>query len=72
MRKVISVSLPEKMASELEKATKERGKSKSDLIKDALRTYLWEEKFKDIKERISAKAKTRGMVIDEDVFKVIS
>ncbi|MFW6132134.1 MAG: CopG family ribbon-helix-helix protein [Candidatus Aminicenantaceae bacterium] len=72
MRKVISVSFPEKMASELDKAAKERRKSKSDLIKDALRAYLWEERFKDEKKTISTKAKARGMVVDEDVFKVIS
>ncbi|MFQ6055605.1 MAG: CopG family ribbon-helix-helix protein [Methanosarcinales archaeon] len=72
MRAVISVSFPEKMAQELEKAAKETGKSKSELIKDALRAYFWEERFKKIKKTITAKAKARGIVIDEDVFKAIS
>lgn len=72
MRVVISVSFPEEMALELKRAAKETGRTKSELIKEALRAYLWEERFKKIKKTIIPKAKARGIVSDEDVFKAIS
>lgn len=72
MRAVISISLPEKMASELDKAVKETGRAKSEIVKEALRLYLWEERFKKIRKTLSAKAKKAGIVTDEDVFKIVS
>jgi len=72
MRAVISISLPEKMASELDKAVKETGRTKSEIIKESLRLYLWEERFKKIRKGLSGKARKTGVITDEDVFKIIS
>lgn len=72
MRSVISVSLPEKMVIELNKTVKETGKAKSEIIKEALRLYLWEERFKKIRKSLSVKAKKAGVVTDEDVFRLVS
>lgn len=72
MRTVISVSFSEEMADELEKIARSKGRTKSSLIKEALRAYLWEEKFKVVKKKIVPKAKSRGFVTDEDVFKAVS
>lgn len=72
MRAVISVSFPERMASELDKAVKQTGRSKSEIIQAALRAYLWEERFKKARMAISKKAKSKGLVTDEDVFKAVS
>lgn len=72
MRAVISVSLPEDMASELEKVAREVGSSKSGLIKEALRAYLWEVRFIKLRKTLGRKAETKGFLTDEDVFKVVS
>ncbi|MEW6409567.1 MAG: ribbon-helix-helix protein, CopG family [Nitrospirota bacterium] len=72
MRAVISISLPEKMASELDRAVKETGRAKSEIVKEALRAYLWEESFRKTKKRLVSRAKTLGIVTDEDVFKIVS
>ena len=72
MRVVISVSFPEEMAVELERSAKKSGRSKSELIKEALRAYLWEERFKKIRKTVTVKAKSKGIVTDEDVFERIS
>jgi metal-responsive CopG/Arc/MetJ family transcriptional regulator len=72
VRAVISISLPEKMASELDEAVKGTGRAKSEIVKEALRLYLWEERFKKIKKNLGAKAKKAGVVTDEDVFKIVS
>lgn len=72
MRAVISVSLPEKMATELNRAVKETGRAKSEIIKEALRLYLWEERFKKIRKSLSVKAKKISVITDEDVFRIVS
>jgi metal-responsive CopG/Arc/MetJ family transcriptional regulator len=72
MRAVISISVPEKMASELDKAAKTTGRTKSDIIKEALQQYLWEDRFKKAKKGLTARAKKAGIVTDEDVFKIVS
>jgi len=72
MRSVLSISLPEKTSSELDKFAKSTGRSKSDIVKESINLYLWEAQFRKMQRRLSAKAKRRGIVSDEDVFKAVS
>jgi metal-responsive CopG/Arc/MetJ family transcriptional regulator len=72
MRSVLSVSLPEKTSSELDKFAKSTGRSKSDIVKESINLYLWEAQFRKMQRRLSAKAKRRGMVSEDDVFKAVS
>lgn len=72
MRTVISVSLPEEVAMELDRLAKDSGRTKSEIVKEALRTFLWEERFRAFRNRIRGRAKKKGFVTDEDVFKDIS
>ena len=72
MRSVLSVSLPEKMAAELDVIAKDTGRNKSDIVKESLGEYLWEKRFRRMKKRLNLKAKAAGFVTDDDVFKAIS
>lgn len=72
MRTVLSVSLPEKVAAELEAISKATGRNKSDIVKESLGLFLWETKFRSMKKKLSAKAKAAGMVTEEDVLKAVS
>jgi metal-responsive CopG/Arc/MetJ family transcriptional regulator len=72
MRTVLSVSLPEKVASELAEYSQQTGRNKSDVMKEALTNYLWEERFKKTKRGLARKAKKAGIVTEEDVFKAVS
>ena len=72
MRSVLSVSLPEKMAVELDVIAKETGRNKSDIVKESLGKFLWEKRFRRMKKRLIPKAKAAGLVTDDDVFKAIS
>lgn len=72
MRSVLSVSLPEKLASDLENYAKKSGRNKSDIVKESVSLYLWEARFRKIRSQLSAKAKKVGIVTDDDVYKVIS
>lgn len=72
MRSVLSVSLSEKMASELDAIVRETGRNKSDIVKESLGEFLWEARFRRMKKSLNPKAKAAGLVTDDDVFKVIS
>jgi metal-responsive CopG/Arc/MetJ family transcriptional regulator len=72
MRSVLSVSLPEKMAADLDSIAKETGRNKSDIVKESLGEFLWEKKFYRMRKRLSNKAKAAGFITDDDVFKAIS
>ena len=72
MRTVLSVSLPDSMAAELEAIAKAMGRNKSDIVKESLGLFLWETKFRNIKKKLSVKAKAACFVTEEDVFNAIS
>jgi metal-responsive CopG/Arc/MetJ family transcriptional regulator len=72
MRSVLSISLPDKVARELDRFAKSQGRNKSDVIKESLGIYLWESRFEGMRKSLGARAKKKGMVTDEDIFKEIS
>ena len=72
MRSVLSVSLPEKTSAELERFAKSTGRSKSDIVKESINLYLWEAQFRKMQRHLSGKAKKRGIVSEDDVFKAVS
>ncbi len=72
MRTVFSVSLPEKMAKELNAFAKDMGRNKSDIIKESLGIYLWEARLRKAQKMFFPKAKARGIITEEDMFKEIS
>ena len=72
MRTVLSVSLPEQMAAELDAFAKATGRNKSDIVKESLGLFLWEARFKEVKRRLIKKAKTAKVITEEDVFRVVS
>jgi len=72
MRSVLSVSLPDKMAAELDAFAKATGRNKSDIVKESLGVFLWEARFKEVKRRLVKKARVAKVVSEEDVFSVVS
>ena len=72
MRSVLSISLPKKVAADLDEFAKNTGRNKSDIVKESLTIYLWEARFQNVRRRLAAKAKKAGIVTEEDVFRVIS
>lgn len=72
MRKVVSVSLSKDLADDLQKTAKAEGRSKSGIMKDALRSYIWESKFMAIRKKMTRKAEMKGVLTDDDVFKAVS
>lgn len=72
MRSVLSVSLTEQMAEELDAFARATGRNKSDIVKESLSIFLWETRFKNIRKRLAKKAKAAKVITEEDVFKAIS
>jgi len=72
MRTVVSISLPEDMAEELDRFARSTGRNKSDIVKQSLSLFLWEMKLRAVQKKLGPKAKKLGIVSEEDVFKTIS
>jgi metal-responsive CopG/Arc/MetJ family transcriptional regulator len=62
MRSVLSISLPEKIAEELSEFARETGRNKSDVIKESLSIFLWENRFKKAQKMLFPRAKAAGIV----------
>lgn len=72
MRSVLSVSLSDKLAAELDAFAKATGRNKSDIVKESLGVFLWETRYKEVKRRLVKKAKAAKIVTEEDVFRSVS
>jgi predicted transcriptional regulator len=72
MRSVLSISLPDRVARQLDRFAKGQGRNKSDVDKESISLYLWESRFADARKSLSARTKKKGMVTDEDIFKEVS
>ncbi len=72
MRAVLSVSLPEKISRELDDFARASGRNKSDIVKESISLFLWESRFREIRKKLSVRAKKAGIVTEEDVFKAVS
>jgi predicted transcriptional regulator len=72
MRSVLSVSLPPNISSELEALAKSTGRTKSDIVKESVSLYLWETRFKKTQKRLIGRAKKKGIITEEDVFRAVS
>ncbi|MHB1514303.1 MAG: CopG family ribbon-helix-helix protein [Acidiferrobacteraceae bacterium] len=72
MRETITISLPEEIKTELDKIVRNEGISRSDVVRESLRDYLFIRRFRLLRTRMLAKAQSQGIFTDEDVFKRIS
>lgn len=72
MRQTVAVSIPEDLKKALDKMCKEEGVSRSDLVRESLRAYLFTRRFRVLRAQMLAKAGTQGIYTDQDVFDGVS
>ncbi len=72
MRDTISISLPAEVKSELDAAVQEEGLSRSDLVRQALRDYLFARRFRHLRAEMVSRAQAQGIFTDDDVFDRVS
>ncbi|MBI2058823.1 MAG: ribbon-helix-helix protein, CopG family [Nitrospirae bacterium] len=72
MRTVISLSLPKPLARELAHLAKRLRVPRSLVVRQAVEKHLSDEKFERLLVRMRDHAAKRGIVSEEDVFKIVS
>ena len=61
----ITVSLPPEMLSKIEEFMKKEGRTRSELVREALRRYFQEQEWKEIIRYGARVAKERGITEDQ-------
>jgi hypothetical protein len=72
--KVLSISVPERLAEELERMAAEEGVSRSELFRSMVKAYKRERAaadFLELQRRLAPKAQARGIKTDEDVDRIV-
>ncbi len=72
MRATLTISLPEEISEGLSSLVKRSGKSRSQVVQEALRKQIALERFRDLRERLVPKGRKSELHTDEDVFRVVS
>jgi metal-responsive CopG/Arc/MetJ family transcriptional regulator len=72
MRSTITISLPEAMRKELDRLSRAEGVSRSDIVRESVRDYLFLRQFRSMRKRMLLKAAERGIHTDQDVFDRVS
>lgn len=68
----VTIRLDAKLEQELDRAAQRTGRSRSDVVRDALRRQLALTRFDDLRRRIMPLAEARGYLTDEDIFRDVS
>ena len=72
MKQNVTISLPEKINSDLGKIARDEGISKSQIVRNALEDYIFIKKFRSLRSKMVAKAQAQGVFTDDNVFENIS
>lgn len=68
----ITVTLPEDVQQALDEFSRAEGIPSDEIVGQAVKQHLFLRQFRLLRERLSAKAKERGIETDEDVFDRVS
>lgn len=72
MQNPLIVRLDEQLEEALDRYCEQSGRSRSDVVREALRRQLAVSRFGQVRERIRPFAEARGYLTDEDVFDEVS
>jgi len=69
MMQTISISLPSELRAEVDRVADAEGVSRSELIRAALRGYVFVRRFRSLRQELIPYAAGQGIYTDEDVFR---
>ena len=69
---LLTIRLDPALERQLSRAAKRSGRSRSDLVRDALRRQLAVAQLDDLRRRVMPLAEARGYLTDEDIFRDVS
>ncbi len=72
MKKVVTIRLDSKLHRELDDLCEQLGRTRSEVVRDALRRQLSLMRFERTRRRLTPYAEARGYLTDEDVFRDVS
>lgn len=72
MKDAVTVRLDQDLERRLDEIARRSGKSRSEIIREALRRQLAVLGFEDLRERVMPFAEAQGYLADEDVFREVS
>lgn len=72
MSDALSFRLPPRMRRELARLCRRQNRAASEIAREALRRYLAVERFRALRDEAVANAEARGLLTDDDVFRVVS
>ena len=72
MRSTLTISLPEKVRVQLDRVSKAEGISRSDVVRESIRDYLFLRQFRTLRKKMVPKAAQQGIHTDQDVFDRLS
>ncbi len=69
--KTWTISLPTQLDKEAERTAREENRTKSELVREALRRYLDERRWQKLRKKAATQAQAIGIRSEEDVDRVI-
>jgi predicted transcriptional regulator len=68
----LTIRLDAKLGRQLAQVAKRTGRSRSEIVRDAVQRQLALAQFQDLRRRVMPLAEARGYLTDEDVFREVS
>ncbi len=68
----ITLRIDNKLDAHLKRLSKRTGRTKSELVRDALRRQLALSRFEELRQTAAPFAEAKGWLTDEDVFRNVS
>jgi len=72
MSTTLTIRLDDKLAQKLDHVAKRSGRTRSDIVRDALRRQLAIALLDEVREELVPRAEKHGWFTDEDVFNDVS
>ena len=72
MKTAVTIRLDESLEELLDRVCRDTGRSRSEVIRDALRRQLTIQLFEEARRRVMPFAEARGYLTDEDIFEIVS
>lgn len=61
MSKLLSVSLPDELSESTDRLAEAQGRTRSEVVRDALRSYLWRERWAESTREPRGRAEREGL-----------
>lgn len=72
MKSAVTIRLDQELERRLDQVAERSGKSRSEVVREALRRQLALMQFEQLRERIMPFAEAQGYLTDEDIFRDVS